>query len=152
MTRLKEMTFLGQPKQQNENPPTSGARSFLFRIDNHDEGKQHHVMEVSGDEIADVVLKNFESWEKKRKPQVRTNGVREWVPLSSIVAQGIPLRYMVQIFILTYSVGKNGLSCLASAYVYPCLLNIYKFADFGQDRNEMSSSKEHLSGARRGVT
>lgn len=44
--------------------------------------------EVDGDEIADAVLKNFGSWEKKRKPLVRTNGVREWVPLSGIVAQG----------------------------------------------------------------
>jgi hypothetical protein len=58
-------------------------------------------MEVSGDEIADVVLKQFESWEKKRGPQLRTNGVREWVPLSGIVAQGKPLRDLVQIFILT---------------------------------------------------
>jgi hypothetical protein len=58
-------------------------------------------MEISGDEIADVVLKQFESWEKKRKPQVRTNGVREWVPLSGIVAQGRLLRYLMQIFILT---------------------------------------------------
>ena len=46
------------------------------------------MMEVSGDEIADVVLRQFDSWEKKRKPQVRTNGVREWVSLSGIVAQG----------------------------------------------------------------
>jgi tRNA-specific adenosine deaminase 1 len=45
-------------------------------------------MEVSGDDIADVVLKQFDSWEKKRKPVVRTNGVREWVPLSGIIAQG----------------------------------------------------------------
>jgi len=59
--------------------------------------QQHHVMETSGDEIADVVLKQFDSWEKKRKPVVRTNGVREWVPLSGIVAQGRPLIVLVQI-------------------------------------------------------
>jgi len=45
-------------------------------------------MEISGNDIADVVLKQFDSWEKKRKPLVRPNGVREWVPLSGIVAQG----------------------------------------------------------------
>lgn len=44
-------------------------------------------MEISGDEIADVVLRQFDAWESKRKPLKRTNGVREWVPLSGIVAQ-----------------------------------------------------------------
>lgn len=57
-------------------------------------------MEVSGDDIADVVLKNFEKWEKKRKPLVVPGGLnKEWVPLSGIVAEG-----------------KNGLTCLAAAY------------------------------------
>jgi tRNA-specific adenosine deaminase 1 len=46
-------------------------------------------MEVSGDEIADVVLKQFDSWEKKRKPLNRTDEVREWVPLSGIVVHGL---------------------------------------------------------------
>lgn len=53
------------------------------------------MMEVSGDEIADVVLKKFDGWEKKSKPAVRTNGVREWVPLSGIVAQGRLFRPLI---------------------------------------------------------
>ncbi|KAF4629033.1 hypothetical protein G7Y89_g9115 [Cudoniella acicularis] len=61
-------------------------------------------MEASADAIADVVLKEFDSWEKKRKPLVRTNGVREWIPLSGIVAQG-----------------KNSLTCLAVATGMKCL-------------------------------
>ena len=39
-------------------------------------------------EIADIVLKEFDALPSKRKPQVRGAGVREWVPLSGIVAQG----------------------------------------------------------------
>ncbi|RDW80139.1 hypothetical protein BP6252_04777 [Coleophoma cylindrospora] len=46
-------------------------------------------MEVSGDDIATVVLEQFEKLPAKRKPQVRGPGVREWVPLSGIVAQGV---------------------------------------------------------------
>jgi hypothetical protein len=45
-------------------------------------------MDNSADEIADSVLKEFEKWPKKRKPLVRSDGVKEWVPLSGIVAQG----------------------------------------------------------------
>jgi hypothetical protein len=43
---------------------------------------------VAGDEIATVVLEAFDALPKKRKPQARKDGVREWVPLSGIVAQG----------------------------------------------------------------
>ncbi len=50
-----------------------------------------HVMEISGDDIAEAVLKKFEKWPSKRKPLVRSDGAREWVPLSGIVAQGMPL-------------------------------------------------------------
>lgn len=57
---------------------------FLFRIST----TSNHVMEKSGDEIADAVLKEFERWPKKRKPLTRSDGVKEWVPLSGIVAQG----------------------------------------------------------------
>ncbi|EPE26452.1 adenosine-deaminase-containing protein [Glarea lozoyensis ATCC 20868] len=42
-------------------------------------------MDVSGDEIADAVLTQFDSWEKKRKPMNRADNVKEWVPLSGIV-------------------------------------------------------------------
>jgi len=45
-------------------------------------------MEVSPDEIADVVLRTFNALEQKRKPVVRGPGVKEWVPLSGIVARG----------------------------------------------------------------
>lgn len=44
-------------------------------------------MEVSGDAVAEVVLKAFEKWPTKRKPLTRSDGVKEWVPLSGIVAQ-----------------------------------------------------------------
>lgn len=57
---------------------------YLFQIST----VSNHVMEVSGDDIADAVLKEFERWPKKRKPLVRSDGVKEWVPLSGIVAQG----------------------------------------------------------------
>ncbi|RDL41020.1 Adenosine-deaminase-containing protein [Venustampulla echinocandica] len=63
-------------------------------------------MEISGDEIADVVLRRFDAWESKRKPLKRTNGVREWVPLSGIVAQ---------------RQGSKSLTCLAIATGMKCL-------------------------------
>lgn len=47
------------------------------------------VMEkASGDDIADVVLKQFHALPKKAKPIDRGGGTKEWVPLSGIVAQG----------------------------------------------------------------
>lgn len=46
-------------------------------------------MRLTGDDIADAVLKQFEKLPKKRKPQVRADGLKEWVPLSGIVAEGI---------------------------------------------------------------
>lgn len=47
-------------------------------------------MDVSGDAITEVVLKQFDALPVKAKPLVRGGGVREWVPLSGIVAQGNP--------------------------------------------------------------
>lgn len=44
--------------------------------------------EPSGDKIANVVLKQFDGLPTKRKPLNRGEGVREWVPLSGIVASG----------------------------------------------------------------
>jgi tRNA-specific adenosine deaminase 1 len=49
-------------------------------------------MDVSGDDIAELVLKQFDALPGKAKPLVRSGGVKEWVPLSGIVAQGKPLR------------------------------------------------------------
>ena len=48
-------------------------------------------MELSGDDIAEAVLNKFEKWPSKRKPLLRNDGVKEWVPLSGIVAQGYAL-------------------------------------------------------------
>jgi tRNA-specific adenosine deaminase 1 len=47
-------------------------------------------MEVSGDDIADTVLKQFHNLPAKGKLQERGSGVKEWVPLCGIVAQGWP--------------------------------------------------------------
>lgn len=44
---------------------------------------------ISGDDIADVVLREFEALPAKAKPLDRGGGVKEWVPLSGIVAQSI---------------------------------------------------------------
>jgi hypothetical protein len=55
-----------------------------------------HVMEISGDAIAEAGLKEFEKWPAKRKPPVRSDGAREWVPLSGIVAQGMPLNCLAE--------------------------------------------------------
>jgi tRNA-specific adenosine deaminase 1 len=43
---------------------------------------------TKADEIAAIVLDEFEKFPTKRKPAVRDNGVHEWVPLSGIVAHG----------------------------------------------------------------
>ncbi|KAH8654602.1 adenosine deaminase/editase [Tricladium varicosporioides] len=61
-------------------------------------------MEADSDAIADAVLRTFDSWEKKRKPLIRSDGKREWVPLSGIVAQG-----------------NGNLTCLAAATGMKCL-------------------------------
>ncbi|CAK7562906.1 MAG: hypothetical protein SEPTF4163_000762 [Sporothrix epigloea] len=39
------------------------------------------------DAIAATVLDEFEKLPANRKPAIRSNGVREWVPLSGIVAE-----------------------------------------------------------------
>ncbi len=46
-------------------------------------------MTVSSDLIASLVQQEFDKLPTKRKPVVRDNGLREWVPLSGIVAEGI---------------------------------------------------------------
>lgn len=51
------------------------------------------MAEVSGDNIADLVLKQFDALAKKAKPVDRGGGVREWVPLSGIVAQGLTSKF-----------------------------------------------------------
>lgn len=39
------------------------------------------------DEIAKLVLKTFDSLPAKRKPQQRSDGIKEWVSLSGIVLE-----------------------------------------------------------------
>lgn len=51
------------------------------------------MMAADADDIASAVLKQFGRLPAKRKPAVRDNGLREWVPLSGIVVKGaIPFR------------------------------------------------------------
>jgi tRNA-specific adenosine deaminase 1 len=45
-------------------------------------------MEVPGDAIAETVQTQYDLLPQKRKPQARGDTLREWVPLSGIVAQG----------------------------------------------------------------
>ncbi|KFY88218.1 hypothetical protein V500_06500 [Pseudogymnoascus sp. VKM F-4518 (FW-2643)] len=61
-------------------------------------------MEVTGDSIAETVLKKFNTLPKKRKPIQRADHRREWVPLAGIVAQG-----------------EDGLTCLALGTGMKCL-------------------------------
>ncbi|PVH97549.1 hypothetical protein DM02DRAFT_616427 [Periconia macrospinosa] len=37
------------------------------------------------DSIADCVLESFDKLPQKRKPRIRDDGAREWVPLAGIV-------------------------------------------------------------------
>ena len=53
-------------------------------------------MEISGDAIAEAVLKEFDKWHAKRKPLVRSDGSKEWVPLSGIVARGLLLNSLAE--------------------------------------------------------
>ncbi|KAJ9155675.1 Adenosine-deaminase domain-containing protein [Pleurostoma richardsiae] len=57
------------------------------------------------DAIACLVLEQFDKLPPKRKPTVRDNGTREWVPLSGIVARG----------------GDGSMKCLALATGMKCL-------------------------------
>lgn len=44
-------------------------------------------MTAEADAVASTVLEEFNRLPTKRKPQTRGNGIREWVPLSGIVAR-----------------------------------------------------------------
>lgn len=44
-------------------------------------------MGLNGDDVASAVLSEFTRLPKKRKPQIRPSGLKEWVPLSGIVAE-----------------------------------------------------------------
>lgn len=58
-------------------------------------------MPAEADEVASIVLDLFSKLPAKRKPSIRDNGTREWVPLAGIVARH----------------GDGSLKCLALAYV-----------------------------------
>lgn len=45
--------------------------------------------DLDSDAIATLVQRQFDTLPAKRKPQVRGGGIKEWVPLSGIVAEGI---------------------------------------------------------------
>ncbi|OBT90147.1 hypothetical protein VE02_00942 [Pseudogymnoascus sp. 03VT05] len=61
-------------------------------------------MELTGDSVAETVLRKFNTLPKKRKPIQRAEHKREWVPLAGIVAQG-----------------EDGLTCLALGTGMKCL-------------------------------
>ncbi|KAH7304912.1 adenosine-deaminase domain-containing protein [Stachybotrys elegans] len=44
-------------------------------------------MAVDADSIANTVIRQFQKLPPKRKPAIRDNGLRDWVPLSGIVAE-----------------------------------------------------------------
>lgn len=44
-------------------------------------------MASRADSVASVVIERFNQLPAKRKPSIRDNGLREWVPLSGIVAE-----------------------------------------------------------------
>lgn len=49
---------------------------------------RNEMDDVPGDEIADMVLSQYATLPKKAKPLIRGGGLKEWVPMSGIVAQG----------------------------------------------------------------
>ncbi|KAI3321529.1 hypothetical protein HD806DRAFT_502804 [Xylariaceae sp. AK1471] len=65
-------------------------------------------MTVTPDLIASLVQKEFDKLPTKRKPVVRDNGLREWVPLAGIVAEGNDGK-------LTCLSLATGMKCLPSA-------------------------------------
>ncbi|KAL0937999.1 tRNA-specific adenosine deaminase [Colletotrichum truncatum] len=57
--------------------------------------------------IADLVLRRFQQLPAKRKPQIRDNGLHEWVPMSGIVAE--------QDGVLTCLSVATGMKCLPAS-------------------------------------
>jgi len=52
------------------------------------EAARDAMEDALSDGVADTVLKQFYDLPKKGKPLLRGGGVKEWVPLSGIVAEG----------------------------------------------------------------
>ncbi|KAI0894145.1 adenosine deaminase/editase [Annulohypoxylon nitens] len=67
-------------------------------------------MTITPDDIAALVLKHYDALPAKRKPVVRSNDLREWVPLAGIVAQG----ENDELFCLSMA---TGMKCLPSSKV-----------------------------------
>jgi hypothetical protein len=83
--------------------------------------------EVSGDAIADLVLKTYDALPRKAWPQDRGEGKKEWVPLSGIVARSLTLQSQEAETRLTMQIGNGSLICLALGFVDPSiLLSLYR--------------------------
>ncbi|KAI9734426.1 MAG: hypothetical protein M1818_006814 [Claussenomyces sp. TS43310] len=73
-------------------------------------------MEVTGDAIAEAVLRQFAKLPAKRKPQSRGDGIQEWVPLSGVVVQdGQDLRCVAL---------GTGMKCLPQCKVHQARGNV----------------------------
>lgn len=77
----------------NPNPPQSsniirGSLGGFSLNTSAVEWEERVTMTATADDIACVVLEQFKKLPAKRKPAVRDNGLREWVPLSGIAVQG----------------------------------------------------------------
>jgi len=91
-------------------------------------------MTANPDTIAEVVLRQFDKLPQKRKPQIRDNGLHEWVPLSGIVAE------------------QDGvLRCLSLAYEASEFLNavVARETDTLQDGHEMPPGLQGAQSPRR---
>jgi tRNA-specific adenosine deaminase 1 len=65
-------------------------------------------MTPDADAIADCVLSTFERLPDKRKPRPRTDGSREWVPLSGIVLSrgNCPINIRTRLVAYAYRIAK----------------------------------------------
>ncbi len=120
-TRLKTVTYLSENHSQ-----------LLLPCPLHFIPCSCDRMDISGDDIAEVVLREVDKWPAKRKPLVRSDGVREWVPLSGIVAHSLfkAPEMAQQITGLIIEIGRGSLTCLAAAYV--CII-LYSMAHFAYE-------------------
>lgn len=82
------------------------------------------------DAIASAVLSEYEQLAANRKPAVRTNGIREWVPLSGIVVECMYLTFFFS-FLSVSRRGQRGCTlmgiCLLTSDALFCLLDDGKF-------------------------
>jgi hypothetical protein len=95
---LKSRSTSARGLQDYNVSPDMGAPSALVTS----------IMTPSADAIADCVLATFEQLPDKRKPRPRTDGSREWVPLSGIVlSQGnTPTKSRTRLVAYAYRIVK----------------------------------------------